>query len=413
MNGKINNTLVTQLKPGAEPFEVNDTELKGFGLRMQPSGAKSFFVRYRLKGKQTRFVLGRTTELTAAQARDSARSILAGVNLGTDPAELRKPALAAKTLGEFIDRDYSPWVLAHRKSGQATLARIRTNFDALWSVPLTDVTASVVDKWSIQRLNHPEKPAKPATVNRDLVALKAAISRAVAWGILESHPLAAVQPSEVDDLGAARFLTDDERKRLHTAMLDREAGIRAKRESGIMWRRERGYPELARKQDTFFADHLMPTVVVSLNTGVRRGELFSLCWADIDFEKAQLSVRGSNAKSGRTRHVPLNTAAVDALRHWKEQCDLSQALVFPGRNGKRLVDIKSAWSRLLAAAKIGDFRWHDMRHDFASRLVMLGENLNTVRELLGHADLKMTLRYAHLAPEHKAAAVAKLAPVFP
>jgi site-specific recombinase XerD len=72
-------------------------------------------------------------------------------------------------------------------------------------------------------------------------------------------------------------------------------------------------------------------------------------------------------------------------------------------------DVKTAWSNVLEAAEVKNFRFHDLRHHFASRLVRAGVDLNTVRELLGHADLKMTLRYAHLAPEHLAAAVEKLA----
>ena len=409
MNGKINSTLVASLKPKAEPFEANDTDLKGFGLRVQPSGAMSFFVRYRLKGKQTRFVLGRTTEMTAAQARDSARNILAGVNLGTDPSNLRRPAPVAKTLGDFVDKDYAPWAIANRKSAAATLARIRANFEDHWTKPLTELTGWAVEKWRTQRLTHATKPAKPSTVNRDLNALKAAISRAVDWGILESHPLAKVKPSKVDDIGVVRYLTDTERGCLYAAMADREAVIKAKRISANVWRGDRGYPEKPSLPDTAFADHLKPAVVVSLNTGLRQGELFSLNWTDINFADAQLTVRGGTAKSGRTRHVPLNADALEALQQWERQRNVNSELVFPGPTGKRLVDIKTAWNGLLTAAAVSNFRWHDMRHDFASRLVTLGENLNTVRELLGHADLKMTLRYAHLAPEHKSAAVEKLA----
>jgi integrase len=109
----------------------------------------------------------------------------------------------------------------------------------------------------------------------------------------------------------------------------RESGIRAKRESGNAWRHDRGHPEMPSLQDVTFADHLKPAVVVSLNTGVRQGELFSLCWTDINFEDAQLTVRGDTAKSGRTRHVPLNADAVEALRDWKRQCDPTHALVLP------------------------------------------------------------------------------------
>ena len=161
-------------------------------------------------------------------------------------------------------------------------------------------------------------------------------------------------------------------------------------------------------EDQNFVDHLKPMVIISLNTGLRRGELLSLTWSNFDETSRQLTISGGNAKSGKTRHIPLNSEAWTALVQWRQQQPDGHSLVFPAATGKRIVDVKTAWNRVIEDAKIEDFRWHDMRHDFASQLVMAGVDLNTVRELLGHADLTMTIRYAHLAPEHKAAAVEKL-----
>lgn len=148
-------------------------------------------------------------------------------------------------------------------------------------------------------------------------------------------------------------------------------------------------------------------VLLSINTGIRQGELFSLQWQNINFDTKTLTIEGKLAKSGKTRHVPLNNEAFSVLQKWHKTTSNNQ-LVFPNRDGKKFDNVKKAWANLLKTAEVNNFRWHDMRHHFASRLVMAGVNLNTVRELLGHSDIKMTLRYAHLAPEHKAEAVAKL-----
>jgi integrase len=246
------------------------------------------------------------------------------------------------------------------------------------------------------------------TVNRDVSALRSALSKALEWGFVPEHPLAAIKPMKVDRRAAVRFLTDAEEEHLLKALDDREETLRTARERANAWRRQRGRPELPDLRRVSFADHLKPMVILSHHTGLRQGELFNLRWAQVDLDKANLTVEGAVAKSGSTRHVPLNDVAVQTLTSWRSQQAAVRGLVFPSDLGKPFDNVNKAWHAVLKAARIRAFRWHDMRHHFASRLVMAGVDLNTVRELLGHADTKMTLRYAHLAPEHKAAAVQKL-----
>jgi integrase len=150
-------------------------------------------------------------------------------------------------------------------------------------------------------------------------------------------------------------------------------------------------------------------VILSLNTGLRQGELFSLCWENISqVPHPQLCVLGFRAKSGKTRYIPLNTTCQNILSEWKRQTGASHGPVFPNREGKAFNNVKRSWASLLKDAEIKAFRWHDMRHHFASSLAMKGIDLNTIRELLGHSDLKMTLRYSHLCKTHTLSAVERL-----
>jgi integrase len=250
-----------------------------------------------------------------------------------------------------------------------------------------------------------DNAVKPGTVNRDLVALKACLSKAVHWRFIAEHPLLrGVKLLKEDTSGVARFLSADEEARLRRSLASRDDDRRAARARANEWRRERGYelmPEFGS-----YTDYLTPLVLVAMNTGLRRGELLELTWADLDLPRGILTVRGEGAKSGRTRHVPLNSEAQRVLSAWKPA--EGEGLVFPGDDGRPMANLKTAWVRVAAAAKLQAFRFHDLRHTFASKLVQRGVDLNTVRELLGHSDFSLTLRYAHLAAENKVAAVAKL-----
>jgi integrase len=138
------------------------------------------------------------------------------------------------------------------------------------------------------------------------------------------------------------------------------------------------------------------------DTGLRRGEVLKLSWGSVDFNRRLLTIEGRNAKSRQTRHVPLNEEAMSVLRLWREQSGTG-ARVFGVTTG-----FQTAWEKVLKRARISKFWWHDLRHHFASRLVQKGVPLNTVRDLLGHGSVGMPLRYAHLAPDQRREAVAKL-----
>jgi integrase len=413
LQAAITQELVKSLKPKAKPYEVRDPRLKGFLLRVQPTGVMTYYAEY---GRGKREKIGRADAVAPSPAFARAKAVLAGATLGNGPGAARKKAMA-HTLRSFLDEVYEPWAKVNIRTPKNTLGRLRANFPDFQNKKLHEINAWLAEKWRTSRL---KAGKKATTVNRDLDDLRAALGKAIEWKDttgLEVHPLAGVKRSKVDDNTIVRYLDDTEEARLRAALDAREERIRTERDRANAWRAERGYRTMPDLRRVAFADHLKPMVLLSINTGVRRGELFSLEWRDVKFRAErvggrtvppQLTVRSESAKSRKIRHIPLNEEALEVLQGWREQRPEPDGLVFRGRGGNRLDNVRKAWLGVLEDAGIKAFRWHDQRHHFASRLVMLGEDLNTVRELLGHADYKMVLRYAHLSPEHKAAAVAKL-----
>lgn len=400
MKTKITAKVLASLEPQDKPYRVHDTSQPGLFIRVLPSGHMSYMVTWARNKNAT---LGRVNVLTLEQARREAAQYLAEAHEHGEPIAVTKGRRdnAMPTLEQFMTESFEPWAKAHQRDALNSIRAIRRSFADLLKLRLEEIDGKRVEQLRTSWL---AGGLAPASANRNIVRLKGVLSRAVEWGVLEQHPLTKVRRLKVDQRGRVRFLSTEEEKALRQALDDREESIRAERDSANKWREERHKELMPDLRNCDFAEHLKPMVLLSLNTGMRRGEVFNLTWADIDLKNKVLTVEGDTSKSGQTRHIPLNRESLAVIEGWKKQ-SLNTGYVFPGKTGGRLDNVKKSWDGLLKLAKIDGFRWHDLRHTFASKLVMAGVPLNTVRELLGHSDLSMTLRYAHLAPDSKAAAV--------
>ena len=400
MKAKITQKLINSLKPEEKHYRVFDTDQPGFFIRVQPTGHMAYMVSWARNRERS---LGRVGTLTLAQARTEAARYLADAHEHGEPLAVTRDRRGSATpsLRQFIDDTYMPWFRAHHRGDEKTLYNLDNNFDTIMPQRLDAITGRDLELLRTGWLNAGNKPS---TANRKMGSISGVFSRAVDWDYLPSSPLDKIKPLKVDTKGQIRYLLKDEAKNLRNALEVREHRACLERDSANQWRADRNkvlFPDLKKLA---FTDHLKPMVLVSLNTGIRRGELFSLTWPMVNFQRKTITVSGDTAKTSETRHIPMNAETFSTLKAWKDQIGES-AFVFPGLEGGRMEDVKSAWLKLLKEACLVGFRWHDMRHDFASRLVMAGVPLNTVRDLLGHTDIKMTLRYAHLAPDVKAAAV--------
>ena len=217
------------------------------------------------------------------------------------------------------------------------------------------------------------KEVAPASVNRELAFLKRLFNVAIEDGKADSNPMRAVKLFKENN-ARVRFLSEDEEERLLS--------------------------EVEEKQRS--------PIIIAINTGLREAEEFQLRWEHVDFKTGIITVPRS--KSGETRRLPMNDTVRATLRQLPSR--FRSEWVFPSRKGTTPLNplnfIRRAFRPALAKAKIADFRWHDLRHTFASRLVMKGVDLRTVQELMGHKTIAMTLRYSHLSPAHQLEAVQRL-----
>jgi len=242
--------------------------------------------------------------------------------------------------------------------------------------PLSAITGPRIAEYRLARLTttsaHTGRRLAPRTVNLELGILKAVLRMAASeeCGFLEKVP--RVRMEKVPQ-GRLRFLSEDEATRLLAEC-----------------RRAAEHPVT-----TCRCPHLVAAVEVALNTGMRRGEVMGLTWDRVDLSRGVLQLE--TTKSGRRREIPMNRAVYDVLATLPR----SGARLFP-------TSVRAAFLSAVERAGLANFHFHDLRHTFASWLVMRGRPLKEVQELLGHSSVRMTERYAHLAPERLRDAVATL-----
>jgi hypothetical protein len=219
LQAKLTASVLKTLQPAEKPYEVRDTVISGFLLRVQPSGAMTYYFTYRITdGRKTRYRIGSVGTVTPAQARDVAEQLCARTVQGEDvqatKQQRRDAAQTAKlqTLGGFLEHQYGPWLLAERPEKRRSvevLQRLRANFAEWLERPLSEINPWLVEKWRAEQVKHGKAKA---TINRDLTTLRSVMSKAVSWKVIDQNPLEPVKPLKVDAHAVIRFQKSPSRK---------------------------------------------------------------------------------------------------------------------------------------------------------------------------------------------------------
>jgi integrase len=375
---KLTKRTVEAAKKGEREQFVWDGELRGFGLRVLPSGVKTFVVQYRNgSGASRRLALGRFGVLTAESARDLARDRLEQVRKGRDPSAERTEARKAATIAELAQRFVDEHAKAKRKpSTYETYKWLAPHAitPKLGAIKVRDLTREQVARW------HAGLSDTPTQANRALALL----AKILNWAIAHGHRPDEINPArgveKFPEAKRERFLSADEFKRLGDAI------ARAEREATE-------------------PVHALAALRLLAVSGMRLGEVLNLRHAEISFERGFLELPDS--KTGR-KSVPL-TAPMAEILNAVPKVEGNQ-YVFAGRkDGQRLVGIQRIWRRVAKAAALDDARIHDLRHSLASVGAAGGLSLPIIGKLLGHSQPQTTARYAHLAADPVRAAAETVA----
>ncbi len=387
---KLTKRTVDGISVGKRAVITYDTELKGFGIRVAPSGSLSWFVEYRPGAggrrvtKRRMYFGGR--EFTPEQARQAAKEILASVALGKDPAAVRRDERESETFREFGERYLRDEAEAKLKPGTVTNYRICVRKHAnpeIGSIKLNRISTA-----DIARIHSKVGQTRPMTANRIVECISsifryAATCNLVPVGHNPTKGIRAFRESRRE-----RFLNSDELARLGGAIREAETvGIPYEVDETKPTSKHAPKPENRRiKIDTYTAAALRLLIL----TGARLREILHLKWEYVDFQRGLLLLPDS--KTGR-KAIVLNAPALAVLRSLESK---GEYVIFSEQEDKPRADLNRPWRTISSRAGLDGVRIHDLRHTHASVGAGAGLGLPIIGKLLGHTQASTTHRYAHL-----------------
>lgn len=291
----------------------------------------------------------------------------------------KEAKLQKHTVSDAINRYQKEYLPRNPKRQQDIIQKLTWFEQEMGHLQLADLSKSIIVEKRLKLKNTPQKCGKPltnSTVNRYMSAFSHVFTVARnEWEWLDEHPLSRISKLP-EPRGRTRYLDEDERKRL----LD--ACQRSK------------------------CSQLFLVVTLALSTGARQGEIMSLQWKDVDFERRIITLH--HTKNGERRTLPITNHTFALLKAHHEAKSAYSDYVFPSPRADRPVIMRAAWERALELAELNDFHFHDLRHTAASYLAMNGATPAEIAEVLGHKTLAMVKRYAHLSESHVASVVEKM-----
>jgi len=363
---KLTKRAVDGVRASEDEVFVWDSELPGFGLRIMPSGRKTYLVQYRADGRTRRVALGPHGVFTAEQARERAARLLSDVRDGGNPSERRAAARATETVSELCDRYLEHHARIHKKpaSVRADETLIRNTIRP----ELGKLKVPAVERADVQRIHHAMK-ATPYHANRMLALVSKMMNLAEQWGIRRDGSNPCRHIKKYREKPRERFLSAAELAKLGAVLRDVE-------------------------HERVELPSVVPAIRLLLFTGARVGEILTLRWEHVDLERRVLLLPDSKTGAKAIHLSPAATQILDGLPR------KDSPWVIRGRHkGKPLVNLSKPWIKIRARAGIADVRIHDLRHSFASVAAATGSSLPVIGALLGHKQPQTTARYAHLAAD--------------